>query len=61
MCSFVEQVFKKLGMPKGLKLETLTVGHFLPVLSAVSANVQVRNYVCVWSVLYLLFVIVCVA
>ncbi len=35
------QVFKKLGMPKGLKLETLTVGHFLDCVPALVANTQV--------------------
>lgn len=32
-------MFKKLGMPKGVKLETLTVGHFLDVLDAIAANI----------------------
>ena len=36
------QVFKKLGMPKGIKLETLTVGHFLDCVPQLVANTQVR-------------------
>ncbi len=36
------QVFKKLGMPKGMKLENLTVGHFLDVMDSVAANTAVR-------------------
>jgi hypothetical protein len=36
-------VFKKLNMPKGIKLETLTVGHFLDAVPALVANTQVRN------------------
>jgi hypothetical protein len=35
-------VFKKLGMPKGMKLENLTVGHFLDVMDSVAANTAVR-------------------
>jgi len=34
------QVFRKLGMPRGVKLETLTVGHFLGVLPAVAENLK---------------------
>jgi len=30
-------LFKKVGMPRGVKLDTLTVGHFLDVLDAVAA------------------------
>jgi dynein heavy chain 2 len=33
-------VFKKLGMPKGVRLDTLTVGHFLDALDALAANLQ---------------------
>ncbi len=34
------QVLRKLGIPKSVKLETLTVGHFLDVLNAVHENVS---------------------
>ena len=34
------QVFRKLGMPKGVRLDTLTVGHFLAVMPAVAENLQ---------------------
>ncbi len=36
-------MFKKLNMPKGIKLETLTVGHFLDAVPALVANTQVRG------------------
>ena len=33
-------VFKKLGIPRGVRLETLTVGHFLGVIDNVQENLQ---------------------
>jgi hypothetical protein len=31
-------LFKKLGMPKNVRLDTLTVGHILDAMDAVAAN-----------------------
>ena len=46
-------MFKKLNMPKGIKLETLTVGHFLDAVPALVANTQVRNLPCYPDIRYM--------